>query len=60
VTVHDLIHERHDGQWLQRVSSYSKLRLHPEWVTAKLAAQGLTTRVRPGPAGMVCVVAIKP
>jgi 2-polyprenyl-3-methyl-5-hydroxy-6-metoxy-1,4-benzoquinol methylase len=46
--------------WLQRVSSYSKLRLHPEWVAAKLAAQGLITRVGPGPAGMVCVVAIKP
>jgi SAM-dependent methyltransferase len=59
VTVHDLLHERHDGRWRQRVSSYPKLRLHPEWVTAKLAAQGLTTRVGPGPAGMVCVVTLR-
>lgn len=59
VTVHDLLHERENGQWRQRVSSYPKLRLHPERVAAKLTAQGLKTRVGAGTAGMVSVVATK-
>ena len=38
VTVHDLLHERTHGHWHQRVSSYRKLRLHPEWVAAQVQA----------------------
>jgi SAM-dependent methyltransferase len=59
VTVHDLLHERADGRWQQRVSSYRKLRLPPEWVAAKLVEQGLKTRTGPGPAGMTMVAATK-
>jgi SAM-dependent methyltransferase len=71
VTVHDLLHERVNGQsplgtsplprlqWQQRVSSYRKLRLHPEWVAAKLGERGLKVRTGAGPAGMTMVVATK-
>jgi SAM-dependent methyltransferase len=59
VTVHDLLHERANGQWQQRVSSYRKLRLHPEWVAAKLAERGLKVRTGAGPAGMTVVAATK-
>lgn len=59
VTVHDLLHERVNGQWQQRVSSYRKLRLQPEWVAAKLAERGLKVRTGAGPAGMTRVAATK-
>jgi SAM-dependent methyltransferase len=59
VTVHDLLHQRTNGQWQQRVSSYRKLRLHPEWVAAQLAARGLKVRTGAGPSGMTMVAATK-
>jgi SAM-dependent methyltransferase len=59
VKVHDLLHERVSGQWQQRVSSYSKLRLAPEWVTTKLVEQGLKVRASAGAAGMTMLVATK-
>ena len=59
VTVHDLLHERANGQWQQRVSSYRKLRLQPEWVVAKLGERGLKVRTGAGPGGMTMVVATK-
>jgi SAM-dependent methyltransferase len=59
VTVHDLLHERANGQWQQRISSYRKLRLQPQWVAAKLGELGLKVRTGAGPAGMTTVVATK-
>jgi len=59
VTVHDLLHERVNGQWQQRISSYRKLRLHPEWVISVLAQRGLQVRTAGGPGGMTRVVATK-
>jgi SAM-dependent methyltransferase len=59
VTVHDLLTERSDGQWVQRVSSYPKLRLAPEWVEATLQSLGLTSRRETAPSGMVRIVGIK-
>jgi SAM-dependent methyltransferase len=59
VTVHDLLHERANGQWQQRVSSYRKLRLPPEWVVGKLGERGLKVRAGAGPGGMTMVVATK-
>jgi len=59
VTVHDLLHERANGQWQQRVSSYRKLRLQPQWVAAKLAGLGLKVRAGTAPAGMTLVAATK-
>jgi len=57
VTVHDVLNQRQDGVWQQRVSSYPKLRLAPEWVAAKLQAHGLVVRRDAGPSGMVRIVA---
>jgi SAM-dependent methyltransferase len=59
VTVHDLLTERNDGEWVQRVSSYPKLRLAPDWVEAKLRASGLKSRRETAPSGMVRIVGIK-
>src|SRR5882757_6498353 len=59
VTVHDLLHERANGQWQQRISSYRKLRLQPQWVAAKLVERGLKVRTGAGPGGMTRVAASK-
>jgi SAM-dependent methyltransferase len=59
ITVHDLLTERVDGQWVQKVGSYPKLRLAPTWVEAKLQALGLKSRRETAPSGMVRVVGIK-
>jgi hypothetical protein len=59
VRVYDLLHEREGERWQQRVSSYPKLRLDPQWVVAKLAALGFEVRRDPTPAAMVRIVATK-
>jgi SAM-dependent methyltransferase len=59
VTVHDVLHERNGSTWQQRVSSYRKLRLSPEWVSTTLQAKGFAVRIESGLAGMVRVVADK-
>jgi hypothetical protein len=59
VTVHDLLTERIDDQWVQRVSSYPKLRLAPEWVESTLQAAGLQSRRETAPSGMVRIVGTK-
>ncbi len=59
VTVHDVLHERNASTWQQRVSSYRKLRLSPEWVSKTLQAKGFTVRIEPGLSGMARVVAVK-
>jgi SAM-dependent methyltransferase len=57
VQVHDLLHERVQGAWDTRVSSYRKLRLSPEVVRQTFSAAGLQTTVGPGPRGLVRLVA---
>jgi SAM-dependent methyltransferase len=57
VTVHDVLTQREEEQWVQRVSSYPKLRLAPSWVITKLQALGLSARVETAPSGMVRIVA---
>jgi 2-polyprenyl-3-methyl-5-hydroxy-6-metoxy-1,4-benzoquinol methylase len=59
VMVHDVLTQREDEQWVQRVSSYPKLRLAPAWVIAKLEALGLQARLETAPSGMVRIVASK-
>ncbi len=59
VTVHDVLTEQQDGAWQQRVSSYPKLRLAPEWVAAKLSAHGLEVRRGATQSGMVRIVGVK-
>jgi 2-polyprenyl-3-methyl-5-hydroxy-6-metoxy-1,4-benzoquinol methylase len=57
VMVHDLLTEREDGRWIQRKSSYPKLRLAPDRVLAKLEALGLSARRETAPSGMVRIIA---
>jgi SAM-dependent methyltransferase len=57
VTVHDILTQREEQQWVQRVSSYPKLRLAPGWVISRLEALGLTARQETAPSGMVRIVA---
>ena len=57
VQVHDLLHERANGIWSTRVSSYRKLRLSPEAVRLACVAAGLQATVEPGSLGMVRLVA---
>jgi predicted TPR repeat methyltransferase len=59
VTVYDVLHQRDGGEWRQRVSSYPKLRLAPQRVSAKLTALGLNVRSAAGSGGMLQIVAEK-
>lgn len=43
VTVHDIVHERHDGEWEMSVSAYDKLRLAPDHIKAHANATGFET-----------------
>jgi SAM-dependent methyltransferase len=60
VTVHDLLHQREGVSWHLHVSSYSKLRLSPDWVVDHLNALGLSVRREQGAAGMVRITARMP
>jgi 2-polyprenyl-3-methyl-5-hydroxy-6-metoxy-1,4-benzoquinol methylase len=57
VDVHDILHERDGGAWQMRVSTYRKLRLDPQWLSAELRGRGFSVRAEPGLAGMVRVIA---
>jgi 2-polyprenyl-3-methyl-5-hydroxy-6-metoxy-1,4-benzoquinol methylase len=59
VMVHDLLNEREQGQWRQKISSYPKLRLAPEWVESQLSKLGLQVRRDAIPSGMVRIVGTK-
>lgn len=57
VDVYDLLHERQGSRWTQQISSYRKLRLPPDWVSAALRSAGFQVTAEPGPGGMVRLVA---
>lgn len=57
VVVHDLLHERIDGQWKTRVSSYLKLRLLCETVLDAFRAAGMRPTIEPAPRGMMRLIA---
>jgi 2-polyprenyl-3-methyl-5-hydroxy-6-metoxy-1,4-benzoquinol methylase len=59
VTVHDVLNEREQDQWRQKISSYRKLRLAPEWVESTLMELGLAVRRDTSASGMVRIVATK-
>jgi len=59
VTVHDLLHEKEQGRWRQRVSSYLKLRLCPERIIERLANLGFVVRVDIGISGMTRVMGVR-
>ncbi len=53
IIVHDVLHERRDGEWTMRVSAYPKLRLAPAFIAQTLSRAGLAVTVQAGPRGMV-------
>jgi 2-polyprenyl-3-methyl-5-hydroxy-6-metoxy-1,4-benzoquinol methylase len=55
VTVHDLLHQRQNGAWQLRASSYPKLRLAPQWAVEQLSSLGLTVQRDAAPGGMIRV-----
>jgi len=57
VMVHDILTQREDAQWVQRISSYPKLRLAPGRIISKLEDLGLNARQETAPSGMVRIVA---
>jgi hypothetical protein len=59
VVVHDLLHEKKGGRWRQSISSYSKIRLAPEWVAAKLSGLGFAVKRDITAGGMTRIVATK-
>jgi hypothetical protein len=59
VTVHDLLHEKEQGQWRQRVSSYPKLRLSPGRVVDRLQQHGFAVRLDTGMSGMIRVMGVR-
>ena len=60
VLVHDLLHECSAKGWSQRVSSYRKLRLDPDWVVGRLMSAGFSFERNFVEAGMTCLLAAKP
>jgi 2-polyprenyl-3-methyl-5-hydroxy-6-metoxy-1,4-benzoquinol methylase len=60
VTVHDMLHQHEGGSWRLRVSSYSKLRLSPQWVVERLSALGLIVGRYTAPGGMIRITARLP
>lgn len=57
VLVHDIVHEYANDGWSQKVSSYKKLRLPPEVVVQAAERAGLVCQHRPGPRGMLTILA---
>jgi SAM-dependent methyltransferase len=57
VTVHDVLTEKDQGQWRQKISSYPKLRLAPEWLITRLTEKGFTVKRDATPGGMVRIIA---
>ncbi|MER5391549.1 class I SAM-dependent methyltransferase [Saccharopolyspora sp. NPDC002686] len=61
VLVHDLLHVRSGDGWELAVSSYPKLRLHPEWLAEQCRAAGLDVRRdAPGPRGQRVLHVVQP
>jgi SAM-dependent methyltransferase len=59
VDVHDMLHEKDGDGWRLRVSTYRKLRLDPQWISASLRDRGFSVHTEPGLAGMIRIIATK-
>ena len=59
IVVNDLIHVRDGERWTLRKSSYRKLRLHPDWVIARVTALGYAVDYRDNTRGLVTLMAHK-
>jgi len=60
VRVTDILHEWRDGRWVESRSTYSKLRLAPESVRAKLRARGFALETDEFAGGLATVLALRP
>jgi hypothetical protein len=60
VQVHDLLHERTDGQWNFQMSSYRKLRITPQKLETALSSLGFEVSTEPGLSGMIRIIATVP
>ena len=59
VLVHDLVHEKEDGDWQLRVSAYPKLKLSEDFVVSTVEAAGLRVMHRRAVRGMLVVAATR-
>jgi SAM-dependent methyltransferase len=59
ITVHDVLTDKDHGQWRQKISSYPKLKLAPEWVAARLTDLGFSVSRDTTAGGMARIVATK-
>ncbi len=59
IRVSDMLHERSDGKWNFRVSSYTKIRLAPSRVVDLLERHGLQAKLGIGPGAMIRVAAMR-
>jgi SAM-dependent methyltransferase len=60
VRVHDIVHERAGDGFAQRIGSYLKLRIAPEWVDAELNKCGLVLDTATAAGGWITRVARRP
>lgn len=60
VEVHDVIYERTEKEWILHKSSYTKLRLDPEWIGAVFEEAGFVLERNETENPMVQVIARKP
>ena len=59
VTVHDILHERKEGTWQMKLSSYEKVMLSPAWVCESLAGLGFDVTSHVDQRGMTHVLATR-
>lgn len=60
VHVHDILHQKIDGEWRTEISDYLKLRLNSEHLNARIRSRGLEITDRSLADGMIVVTAERP
>ncbi len=60
VRVTDILHEWRDGRWIESRSTYSKLRLAPDALRAKLRARGFALETDEFAGGLATLIALRP
>jgi hypothetical protein len=59
VNVTDLIYEKHNGSWHQKVSSYKKLRMSQKYLVSQLQTAGFKLESQKSTNRMIHLVAVK-
>ncbi|MDG2377251.1 MAG: class I SAM-dependent methyltransferase [Woeseiaceae bacterium] len=60
VHIHDILHQRVDGEWQTEISDYLKLRLDGEYLNARMCSRGLVISDQYQADGMIVVTAERP